>query len=263
MRRRAAVRGQHAAEPSCDGARLSRAVADHDRDARLGARRRSDRGRDFGRRPRACSPNRCRRCCSPLPSPVQPGPWRAFAITPVARISAGTSPMRRSHPSVGAVVTLAALFGIVGSAAVLTTIIVVYGGYREGARQVASAVAALAADAFDGAPDQLTAREFADALVRFGPPAIAASTLMMLCVNLYAAARSTQLSRNLPRPWPRSADIAFPALAAGRRISRLSRGLLCAAQPCRPDFSVGAGGSAALWRCRGWRSRMRCRVVSR
>ena len=43
-------------------------------------------------------------------------------------------------------------------------------------------------DAFEGAPGNLTAREFADALVRYGPPAIAASTLMMLCVNLYAAA---------------------------------------------------------------------------
>ena len=44
----------------------------------------------------------------------------------------------------------------------LTTVIAVYGGYHEGARQVAAAVAALAADAFDGAPDGLSAREFAE-----------------------------------------------------------------------------------------------------
>ena len=166
----------------------------------------------------------------------------AFAITPIARYFRAHKPDAPVHPSVGAVVTLAALFGIVGSAAVLTTIIVVYGGYREGARQVASAVAALAADAFDGAPDQLTAREFADALVRFGPPAIAASTLMMLCVNLYAAARSTQLSRNLPRPWPdlpTSLSLPWPL-----GVAFLACLAACYAlpSPAAQYFSVGAGG---------------------
>ncbi len=166
----------------------------------------------------------------------------AFAITPVARYFRWHKPDAPVHPSVGAVVTLAALFGIVGSAAVLTTIIVVYGGYREGARQVASAVAALAADAFDGAPDQLTAREFADALVRFGPPAIAASTLMMLCVNLYAAARSTQLSRNLPRPWPdlpTSLSLPWPL---GVAFLACLAAFYALPSPAAQYFSVGAGG---------------------
>ena len=100
----------------------------------------------------------------------------AFAVSPITRYFGARKGQAPVHASVGAVVTLAALFGMIASAAVLTTVIVMYGGYSEGARQVASAVAALAADAFDGAPDKLTAREFADALVRFGPPAIAAST---------------------------------------------------------------------------------------
>jgi Predicted membrane protein (DUF2232) len=166
----------------------------------------------------------------------------AFAITPIAKYFRAHKPDAPPHPSVGAVVTLAALFGIIGSAAVLTAVIVVYGGYREGARQVASAVAALAADAFDGAPDKLTAREFADALVRFGPPAIAASTLLMLCVNLYAAARSTLLSHNLPRPWPdlpTSLALPWPMGVAF---------LVCLAaayalpSPTAQYFSIGAGG---------------------
>jgi hypothetical protein len=126
----------------------------------------------------------------------------AFAITPVARYFGAQRPDAPVHVSVGAIVSLASLIGILASAAVLTTIIAVYGGYREGARQVAATVAALAADAFEGAPDGRSAREFAETLVRFGPPAIAASTLLMLCVNLYAAARSTKLSHCLPRPWP-------------------------------------------------------------
>jgi len=45
----------------------------------------------------------------------------AFAITPIARYFRTHKPDAPVHPSVGAVVTLAALFGIVGSAAVLTT----------------------------------------------------------------------------------------------------------------------------------------------
>ena len=166
----------------------------------------------------------------------------AFAITPVARYFRARKPDAPVHPSVGAVVTLAAMFGILGAAGVLTTVIVVYGGYSEGARQVASAVAALAADAFDGAPDKLTAREFADALVRFGPPAIAASTLMMLCVNLYAAARSTQLSRNLPRAWPdlpTSLALPWPLGVAFLACLAAAYGL---PSPAAQYFSIGAGG---------------------
>ncbi len=166
----------------------------------------------------------------------------AFAVTPVARYFRAHKPDAPVHPSVGAVVTLAAMFGILGAAAVLTTVIVVYGSYSEGARQVASAVAALAADAFDGAPDKLTAREFADALVRFGPPAIAASTLMMLCVNLYAAARSTQLSRNLPRGWPdlpTSLALPWPLGVVFLACLAATYGL---PSPASQYFSIGTGG---------------------
>jgi hypothetical protein len=166
----------------------------------------------------------------------------AFAITPIERYFRSRARDAPVHPSVGAVVTLAALFGIIGSAAVLTTVIVVYGGYREGARQVASAVAALAADAFDGAPDKFTAQEFADALVRFGPPAIAASTLMMLCVNLYAAARSTQLSRNLPRPWPDlPTSLALPWPLGVAFLACLAASFALPS-PTAQYFSIGAGG---------------------
>jgi Predicted membrane protein (DUF2232) len=166
----------------------------------------------------------------------------AFAITPVARYFGARRPDGPVHASVGAVVTLAALFGMIGSAAVLTTVIVIYGGYREGARQVASAVAALAADAFDGAPDKLTAREFADALVRFGPPAIAASTLVMLCVNLYAAARSTQLSHNLPRPWPDlPTSLALPWPLGVAFLACLAAAYTLP-NPAAQYFSIGAGG---------------------
>jgi hypothetical protein len=175
----------------------------------------------------------------------------AFAITPFARYFRGRKPDTPVHPSVGAVVTLATVFGMVGSAAVLTTIIVVYGGYREGAGQIAAAVAALAADAFGGAPDKNTAREFADALVRFGPPAIAGSTLMMLCVNLYAAARSTQLSRNLPRPWPDlPTSLALPWPLGVAFLACLAAAYTLPS-PAAQYFSIGAGGLGAALALQG------------
>jgi hypothetical protein len=175
----------------------------------------------------------------------------AFSVTPLARYLGRQKPDAPVYPSVGAIVSLAALFGMLGSAAVLTTVMVLYGGYREGARHVAEAVAALAADAFDGAPGNFTAREFADALVRFGPPAIAASTLVMLCVNLYAAARSTQLSRNLKRPWPDlPTSLALPWPLGVVFLACLG-GAYALPPPAAQYFSIGAGGLGAALALQG------------
>ena len=175
----------------------------------------------------------------------------AFAVTPLARYFGRQKPDAPVYPSVGAIVSLAALFGMLGSAAVLTTVMVLYGGYREGARHVAEAVAALAADAFDSAPGNLTAREFADALVRFGPPAIAASTLLMLCVNLYGAARSTQLSRNLRRPWPDlPTSLALP-WPLGVAFLACVGGAYALPAPAGQYFSIGAGGLGAALTLQG------------
>jgi hypothetical protein len=140
---------------------------------------------------------------------------------------------------------------MLGSLAVLTTVIVIYGGYREAARHVAEAITTLAGDTFEGAPGNLTAREFADALVRYGPPAIAASTLMMLCVNLYAAARSTQLSRNLPRPWsdvPTSLALPWPV---GVAFLACLGGAYALPAPTAQYFSIGVGGFGAALALQG------------
>ena len=127
----------------------------------------------------------------------------------------------------------------------------IYGGYSEGARHVAEAITTLAGDAFESAPGNLTAREFADALVRYGPPAIAASTLMMLCVNLYAAARSTQLSRNLPRPWPDvPASLALP-WPVGVAFLVCVAGSYALPAPAAQYFSIGVGGLGAALALQG------------
>ncbi len=166
----------------------------------------------------------------------------AFAVTPVARYLGARPPVSPVHASVGSIVSLAVAIGVLGGAGVLTTIIVVYGGYGEGARQAAAALTVLAGAAFEGAQGGMSAREFAETLVRFGPAAIAGSTLLMLCVNLYGAARSAQLSHRLSRPWPdlpTSLSLPWP-------LGILLLICLAAAYTLPPPvaqyFSVGAGG---------------------
>jgi hypothetical protein len=175
----------------------------------------------------------------------------AFSVSPLARYFKRLKPDAPVHAPLGAIISLAALLGMLGSLAVLTTVIVIYGGYREAARHVAEAITALAGDAFEGAPGNLTAREFADTLVRYGPPAIAASTLMMLCVNLYAAARSTQLSRNLPRPWPdipSSLSLPWPV---GVAFLACLGGAYALPAPTAQYFSIGVGGFGAALALQG------------
>jgi hypothetical protein len=175
----------------------------------------------------------------------------AFSITPLARYLRRLKPDAPAHAPVGAIVSMAAVLGMLGAIAVLTTVIVMYGGYREAARHVAEAITTLAGDTFENAPGNLTAREFADALVRYGPPAIAASTLIMLCVNLYAAARSTQLSRNLPRPWPDvPASLTLPWPIGAAFLVCLA-GFYALPSPTAQYFSIGVGGFGAALALQG------------
>ena len=174
----------------------------------------------------------------------------ACAVAPVARYLPARLLSGQTYAPIGSVVMLAAAIGMVGAGAVLTATIVLYGGYAEGARQVASALAALASDALD-AKDGDQARVFAETLVRYGPAAIAASTLLMLSVNLYAAARSTQLSHRLQRPWsdlPTSLRLPWP-------LGVLAIGCVAGAYALRPPasqyFSIGVGGLGAAFALQG------------
>ncbi|MBV9287027.1 MAG: DUF2232 domain-containing protein [Hyphomicrobiales bacterium] len=165
----------------------------------------------------------------------------AFAVAPVGPLI-GRSPSRSGQASVGAIVALAAAIGMAAATIVLTAVIVVYHGYGEGAKEVAAALAKLASQAMEDGVDEASAREFADALVRVGPAAIAASTFLMLCVNLYAAARSAQLSHRLARPWadlPTSLSLPWP-LGLFALVSLA--GFFALPVPASQYFSIGAGG---------------------
>jgi hypothetical protein len=144
----------------------------------------------------------------------------SFAISPGARL-----PWRRGAAppsewtSVGAIVTLAAALGALVSLGALVALVVIYGGYEKGLQSFAEALEPAIEEAAGGAallPEGETASDLALSLVRLAPAAIAGSTLLMFCVNLYAAARSAALSHRLRRPWPDlpTQFVLPPALAA-------------------------------------------------
>ena len=165
----------------------------------------------------------------------------AFAVAPIRRfLPRGCDPSGRA--TVGAIVMFAAAIGMLGAAAVLTSVIVVYGGYAEGAKKAAVAIAALIGDAFEGGPGGVSARAFAEMLVRFGPAAIAASTLLMLCVNLYAAARSTQLSHGLKRAWPDLPTCLSLPGPVGVLTAVCTAGAYTLPPPASQYLSIVAGG---------------------
>ncbi len=174
----------------------------------------------------------------------------AFAIAPLARYLPARLSSGQTFAPVGSIVTLAAAIGMVGAWAVLTAVILYYGSYVEGAKQAVAALTALASDAFDST-DGVEARVFAETLVRLGPAAIAASTLLMLAINLYAAARSTQLSHRLQRSWPdlpTSLRLPWPLeiVAIG-----CAAGAYALPSPVSQYFSIGAGGLGAAFVLQG------------
>jgi hypothetical protein len=175
----------------------------------------------------------------------------AFAATPVRKYLFGRWQSAPTYASVGAVVTLGALLGMLGAGAVLTSLIVIYRGYEHAVEQVSSALASVAAEALDLGVDAEPVREIVDALLHWGPAAIAASTLLMLCVNLYAAARSTELSQTLPRPWPdipTSLSIPWPLAIVG--IACVA-GAFSLTAPASQYLSIGAGGLGAAFALQG------------
>ena len=151
----------------------------------------------------------------------------SFAILPGARLPRrkGAAPPPEWMP-VGAIVTLAAALGALISIGALAALIVVYGGYEQGLQSFADALEPAIEEATGGAailPEGETVNEFALSIVRLSPAAIAGSTLLMFCVNLYAAARSAALSHRLRRPWPDlPSTFVLPAPLAALALASLA-----------------------------------------
>lgn len=89
--------------------------------------------------------------------------------------------------------------------ATLISLTIVYGGYAKGVEALVAGLTPELKQAVDEVvtpPAGYSAEDFYALIVRLSPAAIAASTVLMLSINLYIGGRSVQLSHRLPRPWP-------------------------------------------------------------
>jgi hypothetical protein len=150
---------------------------------------------------------------------IDPGAGLIFGLTvalPAALLSGlaatnSLNPFDRANPPVkpfragaGLLAMVAAGLGALVSTVALAVMIVVNGGF---AKAIASFRAMLEPNLHEaigdgaGLPENLGAEEIARLIIRYAPAAIAATTTVMLLLNLYAAARVTQLSQRLNKPW--------------------------------------------------------------
>ncbi len=133
-----------------------------------------------------------------LPALVLAALARAPSLPRFRKPDAAAPPLRAS---VGAMTLAAAGFGVVISFGALVTLIVVYGGYENGVTTISEMLRPTLQEAMGEASDA-TLAEAISLFVKYSPAAVAASTTLMLLANLYAAARSIQVSQRLDRPWP-------------------------------------------------------------
>jgi hypothetical protein len=106
---------------------------------------------------------------------------------------------------VGKIVVGAALIGaILGSVAVALRTLK-HGGYQQGVDAIVAQETPDFKDMFGAVvtlPPGMTFEDLVSISVRMSPAIFAVWTLLMLCANLYAAARAVQLSQRFKRPWP-------------------------------------------------------------
>ena len=136
-----------------------------------------------------------------LPAGIVAALARLDRLNPFDRSSPPANPKRLG---LGVIALAAAGLGFVVSAGAMAAMLLAYGGHD-------AAVAAfgdLLKRSLDEAtasgvafPEGFSVEDVGRLIVRFAPAAIAASTALMLIANLYAAARITQVSQRLERPW--------------------------------------------------------------
>jgi hypothetical protein len=121
---------------------------------------------------------------------------------------------------VGGIVAVAALIGALLGAGELASLALASGGYENGVEAGAAEITPALTEMLDGVmtlPGGATVEQVAALIVRLSPAALAATTCLMLCANLYAGARAVQLSQRLKRPWPNvpEALVLPPVLGIG------------------------------------------------
>ena len=182
-------------------------------------------------------------------------PWRldSFADPPFASAPLRPSAAPSAGPGVGTLVVVAAGIGIAIGAGALVAMIVVYGGYQKGVETVATFLRPAIEEALgpSNLPDGFSLDDILRLVVKFSPPAIACSTTLMFAVNLYAAARSAQLSQRLTRSWPDvpTSLVLPPALGA---ILIVALGTwLAAPEPTSQFAALFVGGLGVVYVLQG------------
>jgi hypothetical protein len=182
-------------------------------------------------------------------------PWSldSFRRPPVASAPLRPSAAPSAGPGVGTLVVVAAGIGIAIGAGALVAMIVVYGGYQKGVETVATFLRPAIEEALgpSNLPDGFSLDDILRLVVKFSPPAIACSTTLMFAVNLYAAARSAQLSQRLTRSWPDvpSSLVLPPALGA---ILIVALGTwLAAPEPTSQFAALFVGGLGVVYVLQG------------
>ncbi len=113
-------------------------------------------------------------------------------------------PMVSTRASAGALAVAAACAGIIVGLGEVITMILAYGGYEKGVAATAQMLRPGIEDALGGVvglPEDITVDQATFLAVKFGPPFVAALIALVMMANLYAAARSAQMSQRLSRPW--------------------------------------------------------------
>jgi len=159
-----------------------------------------------------------------LPAALLSGLAATNSLNPFDRANPPSRPYRAD---LGTLTMIAAGLGAAVSAGALSAMIYVNGGFAKAVaafREMLQPTLQEAMGGDIGLPQGLGSEEVARLIVRYAPAAIAASTALMLLLNLYAAARIAQFSQRLNRPWleiptglklPAPLTLAAVAAAAG------------------------------------------------
>lgn len=147
-----------------------------------------------------------------------PSWWLAYLVLlarpapPMASPKAASQPTALWYP-VGRVVIWAVALACAAVLVIGVALVIRFGGYAEASAALARRLSHALAVSGDGATDR---DDLAHVLVRLLPLAMAASSCLMLLVNLWLAGRISQMSHRLSRPWPNVPDaLRLPHAAAG------------------------------------------------
>jgi hypothetical protein len=182
-------------------------------------------------------------------SPLRLDSFRRPPVVASSRPSAAPSP----GPNVGAIMMVTAGLGVAIGVAGLVAMIVVYGGYHKGVEAVANFLRPAIEEALgpSNLPDGFTPDDILRLVVKFSPAAIASSATLMFAANLYAAARSTQLSQRLPRAWPDiPTSLVLPPALGAIFVAALAAWLTMP-EPISQFAAVFAGGLGVAYILQG------------